>query len=308
MPTGACGIHCDVCKLNLLGICSSCGPGKSLQASRKLAAQLKKFGGTCPILHCAAMNRIDHCMRDCNRFPCENFQAGYPYSRSFLKMQARRLKERSPALTPHNTPVEVPPEYWDELQTRDIQTLCNLTLCQPGPAGGLIFRFLNQAVWVDPADRCLKRQKLGEWEKSADPLLELLALLYFNHVRSLYPMGRDIVSPRDLKEAHYFQGAHALNLGPLLARYGNDPEGFETAARFLDGSPTDMGDIGYRLHPFPRVPLYFLYWKGDAEFSASLTVLFDRSVEHCFSAAAIWGLYNRVSQDLLKGPPADSRL
>ena len=43
MPTGACGINCDVCKLNLLGTCSSCGPGKSLQAEKKLAAYNQKF-------------------------------------------------------------------------------------------------------------------------------------------------------------------------------------------------------------------------------------------------------------------------
>ena len=36
MPTAACGINCDVCKLNLLGTCSSCGPGTSLEAEKKI--------------------------------------------------------------------------------------------------------------------------------------------------------------------------------------------------------------------------------------------------------------------------------
>ena len=65
MPTGACGINCDVCKLNLLRACSSCGSGQSLEAGQKLAAQQRLFGSTCSILSCAQMNQIDYCMRDC---------------------------------------------------------------------------------------------------------------------------------------------------------------------------------------------------------------------------------------------------
>ena len=45
MPTGACGINCDVCKLQLLGLCSTCGSGRSQEAQRKLAAQKAAFGG-----------------------------------------------------------------------------------------------------------------------------------------------------------------------------------------------------------------------------------------------------------------------
>jgi len=73
MPTGACGINCDVCKLRLLGSCSSCGSGKSLDAKKKLEAQKRIFGGNCTILACACLNKTEYCMRDCDSFPCENF-------------------------------------------------------------------------------------------------------------------------------------------------------------------------------------------------------------------------------------------
>ena len=43
MPTGACGINCDVCQLNLLGTCSSCGSGLSLEAEQKLAVSQQKY-------------------------------------------------------------------------------------------------------------------------------------------------------------------------------------------------------------------------------------------------------------------------
>ena len=60
MPTGACGINCDICKLKLLGICSSCGPGRSREAEAKLAAQKRLFGGSCSILECARMNNLNY--------------------------------------------------------------------------------------------------------------------------------------------------------------------------------------------------------------------------------------------------------
>ena len=63
-----------------------------------------------------------------------------------------------------------------------------------------------------------------------------------------------------------------------------------------------MADIAYKLHPFPRVPLYFLLWRGDDEFAPQMSVLFDRSIEKVLAADAIWALVNRVSTALLEGP------
>ena len=59
MATGACGINCDVCKLNLNGTCSTCGPGTSAVAAGKLSAQQRILGAPCAILACAQMNQIE---------------------------------------------------------------------------------------------------------------------------------------------------------------------------------------------------------------------------------------------------------
>ena len=303
MPTGACGIHCDVCKLNLLGTCSSCGPGTSTQAERKLAAQERLLGGTCAILACAQLNQVDYCLRDCAQFPCDNFTHGpYPFSQGYLQMQDRRRQQYPPAYAPDRSPVEVPEHFWDELQTRDLNTLCNRTLFRLESARQLVFHFLNEDVLVDVAERCLKRDDGRDWERTQDPLLELVTVIYLNRVKKLYPLGSDIVGVKDLKEAHFFQGPHELQTDPLLQRYGRDIRGFESAALFLEGRPVDMADAAYELFPFPRVPLYFLFWQGDAEFEPRISVLFDRSIEAVFSADAIWGLVGRVTTALLQGP------
>jgi hypothetical protein len=242
-------------------------------------------------------------MRDCNQFPCENFRTGpYPFSQGFLNMQARRLKIRPPAFAPDGSRVNVASDYWDELQTKDFTSLCNLTLFNPFSSGSLLFQFLQEEVVVDIENRCLRRLVEDDWVKSDDPLLELVTVHYLLNVKEIYPMDQDIVGVNDLKESHFFQGPHVLKTDPLLERYGHDLDGFKQAAEYLKGSARDMADAAYRLLPFPRVPLYFLLWKGDEEFKARMTVLFDRNIEKILAADAIWAMVNRVSTALLEGP------
>jgi hypothetical protein len=217
-------------------------------------------------------------------------------------MQKRRRKQIPPAFAPNRDRVNVAPEYWDELQQRDINILCNLTLFTPVSSHQLSFLFLNEEVLVDLGERCLKRSGGGGWEKTDDPLLELATVLYLINVKKVYPLGKDIVGTKDLKEAHFFQGPHALKVDALINRYGDDINGFKAAAAFLQGEALDMADTAYRLLPFPRIPLYYLLWEGDEEFKARINVLFDRSIENIFAADAIWGLVNRVSQALIEGP------
>jgi hypothetical protein len=302
MPTGACGINCDVCKLRLLEVCSTCGSGKSLEVLKKLEVQKRIFGGTCSILECAFMNKIEYCLRDCNLFPCDNFSRGpYPFAQGFLDMHERRRKQRPPALDHNGVPIKVPEEYWEQLEKRDINRLMNYTLFSLHSSGRLLFHCLNEDVMVDLKDRSLKRRRSGRWEKTDDPLLELVTLLYLNNINALYPVGRDIISPSDLKHAGYFQGRHRLKLDVLVERYGNDMDGFKIAAEHLEGSPVEMGDTAFMFLPFPRVPLYYVFWEGDEEFDPKISVLFDRSIEAYFLPSAIWALVNFVSFALLIG-------
>lgn len=304
MPTGACGVDCDVCKLNLMGVCSTCGPGKSLEARQKSAAQERILGAACPILACARMNQLDYCLRDCNSFPCVNFeQTAYPFSQGFLNMQKRRRRE-TPATVPlTSAPITVPTEYWNEIREKDFFTLSNLTLAEPYTSDtgqGLRFRFLNRDILIDPQERCLKCLSGDQWKPYYNPMLELATLVYFNSVNAFHPVGNDIVGLNELKEAHFFQGPHTLRLEPLLERYGNDPDGFSATAQYLGGQASDMADKAFQLNPFPRIPLYYLLWQGDEEFKPGMSVLFDRSIEKTLAADAIWGLVNLVSYWLLK--------
>jgi hypothetical protein len=121
------------------------------------------------------------------------------------------------------------------------------------------------------------------------------------YLLSAKPEGicHEIVSAKDLKDAHFFQGPHELRTDHLLKRYGTDAAGFRQAAESLGGKLMDMADAAYQLKPLPKIPLYYLLWEGDEEFAPRFSVLFDRSIEQHLSADAIWGLVNLVSGILM---------
>ena len=204
-----------------------------------------------------------------------------------------------PTYAPDGSHLKVAAEHWERLRQKDLRQLSAQTQFKLTPDDRLVFRFLNRDVMVDPCDRSLKRPAGAGWDTVDDPLLELVSVLYLSNVSDVYPLGQDIVGTKDLLEGHFFQGPHELRIAPLVERYGSDLRGFRQAARGLEGEQIDMADAAFRLKPFPRLHVYYLLWEADEEFPARVRVLFERSIERCLAADAIWALVNRVTTELL---------
>ena len=268
----------------------------------KMAVQEELLGAACPILACASKKGVQHCMKDCNDFPCGRLKDGpYPFSHGYLEMQERRWNRKREAQEGWvRGKVTVPSEYWQALVRRDMREVSSLALVSEMPPKGWIIPFLNGSILVDRQTRCIFQEQSGSWEFVDNPALELLCLVYLLNAGPATLSG-DRVGVLDLKTAHYFKGPHEINVAPLLSSYGNDPEGFRTAADALGGASIAMGDAAYRFLPFPKVPLYYVLWLGDREFSANFSILFDRSIEDHLNADAILGLVDLVSHLLCHG-------
>ncbi len=300
MATGACGIDCGTCRLNAFGFCSTCGPGTSLEGLKKLETQVRILGSPCPILRCAVENKVEYCLRDCLRFPCERFRSGpYPFSEGFLKMQERRRMEPPPGRSPVSQPIQVPVRYWEELAASDLGEICRKAIAEKRPPSGILLSFLSDTFWVDIEERRLKAPGLSGWDQVDDPLLELILLVYLLNAKD-EPLAQEMITVQQLKDAHFFQGPHDLHTKPLIDRFGRDLKGFRNAAAALGGVAIDAGDAGFRIQALPRVPLYYILWEGDDEFEPRLSVLFDRSIEKQLNADGIWGLVQLVSGALIK--------
>ena len=298
MTTSACGINCQGCQLHVKGLCSTCGPGTSPEGKKKILIQERVLGQPCPILACARLNRITYCLRDCDAFPCENFSRGpYPFSQSFLDMQKRRRRDlKKPA---SDSGRQTPDEYWETIQKKNLSELCDHALARQETPDSLTLDFLNTEVRVLPFERrCLLKQD-GQWQVISHYLLELLILVYLLQVKAGW-LFNETVAVQDLKDATFFKGPHEFKTDLVLERYGYDFEGFQAAAEKLGGVRQQMADISYKLRPFPKIPLYFLFWKGDDEFAPRISILFDRSIDRHLSADAVWGIVNLVCELLCR--------
>lgn len=191
-------------------------------------------------------------------------------------------------------------DRWKGVEGRDRDFLLNVTLFSGEGNRAVVFPHLGSRIMVDFAGRCLRIFSGERWEPYKHPLLEMVTLVYLEKIDAAYPIGKDTVGCRDLKESHFFSGVHEFRLDELTEKYGKDPEGFTRAAEGLGGRPVAMADAAAMLVPFPRVPLYYLLWAGDEEFAPRFSVLFDRSIERVFQADAIWALVNLVSHSLLR--------
>lgn len=298
MAIGACGIACDVCRLHRRGICSSCGGGTSETGIQKLAEQERQLGAPCPILACARLNRIDYCMADCEQFPCENFSTtSYPFSEGFLTMQKRRRQDLPTSLDSEQ-PVVIPSQHWQTLKALDLVDL------QVTGGGRLVeddqlhLLVLEREVRVDPAHERVEIRSPEGWVQ-APPFLGFVTVIYLVNVVELPVTGR-WVSEKDLSCASFFHGIHQLPVTRLINRFGESPQEFRDAAERFGGVATDDGgDSSVRLWVFPRIPLKLILWCSDEMLPASITVLFDQSIDQLLPADGIWALVNLVADVLV---------
>ncbi len=159
--------------------------------------------------------------------------------------------------------------------------------------------FLNSVYLVDP-----EKETIAELSPKPDrELTEEFQILLIQYLISDHggPLAGKEVSEKDLPGGvTFFQGPHALHVKPIAKRFGTDPEGFEAVARKLGATPVEYGDKGMKFFPFPMLPVTYVLWVEDDEFPASVSVLFDGSIEHRFTLdmvfTLVWTLTERIAE------------
>lgn len=302
MPTGACGINCDACRLNRDGVCSSCGSGASEQAGLKLEAQERLLGATCPLLACARLNQVEYCMRDCDQFPCENFDgiggSGYPYSKGFIAMQRRRRAMHEEAGRTENELV-IPEAHWQEIGKRGLEEVARCVGAQLADDGCMLLETLSQTLRIKLEHRSLEIEQRGKW-LPAPALVAFVAAVHLANAKSV-PLSGRWVSEKDLSCSEFFRGPHQLRTEAVLERFGNAAEDFVRAAIACGGVKTnDVGDAAVRLWVFPTIPVKLILWCGDEELGPSLTVMFDQSIDELLPGDGIWALVEMVCETLVE--------
>lgn len=193
------------------------------------------------------------------------------------------------------------PFHWEDLRSRTHEQL----LSHPGVklserADGYELVFLNAVYHIDPlAERIA--------EISPAPSRELTEEFQILLIRYLISEGGGELDGVEVSEKDFpggvtfFQGPHTLYVSPIAELYGSRPDAFEARGRELNAIPVAHGDKAMRFYPFPKIPVTYVLWGQDDEFSASVTVLFDRSIARWFELDMIFTLVWVLTERIIEG-------
>ena len=137
-------------------------------------------------------------------------------------------------------------------------------------------------------------------EEELPPYFYLMVLVYLNEAKDTKPT-HTWVSEKDLKGGStFFRGRHRLQVEDLTTLLGKNPEVFLKTGKKLGGSEILYGDKGFAIEVFPKVPLAYILWKGDAEFPPKINVLFDSTIESHLPLDIIWCMVDETSRRLVE--------
>ena len=198
----------------------------------------------------------------------------------------------------------IDPLYWEKLSQLHPTDICNRTEALYNPTKeGFLLPVYNLRYLILPKARKILRMGWNDQtvEEELHPFFYLMVLVYLIEAKEIKPT-HTWVSEKDLKGGStFFRGPHGLGVGELEDRYGRNPDAFLEAGRRLGGGEILLGDKGFALEVFPKVPLAYILWKGDEEFPPRISVLFDSTIESHLPLDVIWCMVAETSRRLIRG-------
>jgi hypothetical protein len=214
------------------------------------------------------------------------------------RMAAVNLSEKPRGI--YEDPAEIDPSLWEELSSSDVSEVCvRASVRYDEDRGCFLIPFLHRIYGVDP-ERRLIEDLTGDGSEKFSFQFYLVMLTYLLRAQPIALSGRMITGSEIRGGDFFFKGPHVLYTRPLEERFAHNAKGFLEVGLRLGGGKTEFGDASFRLWPLPRIPLSYILWAADEEFSARVVVTFDASVEKHLPLDVIWALVNVVGGQLLR--------
>ena len=168
----------------------------------------------------------------------------------------------------------------DKLPHRDPEEMCRnagAELSVPNGIKNIIFPFFVRKVRISYPEGTMVYDEGADSLSPQEQGLILHYLLGVNHL----PLTGKLITFREIPSGEfYYQPFLKRAQVPLVNTFGSDHELFLKAGKKLGGKDMEMGDASMTFHPFPKIPITLILWKGDEEFSPQGTILFDSSIKN----------------------------
>ena len=180
--------------------------------------------------------------------------------------------------------------YWNALSEVDTAIFKSVGLNIMGRDGHFKLPFLGKTLIIQRDVRQMV------WETSTrTPTFQegLVALSYLAHFKPV-SLSQKWVAPSELPGGRTFfsAGSHPPATGSILNLWDNHHAAFLSVLSLLHGSPIPAGDEGIQIPCLPFLPIRYIFWKGDAQFPSSVTLIVNATAHLFLPLDVLWALIN----------------
>lgn len=137
------------------------------------------------------------------------------------------------------------------------------------------------------------------FHESKDSINHWILFLHYLACADGTPLSGEWVTFKDLPGGQaYIEPERKENTHPIFHKFGIKSTLLQDKASHLEAKPASMGSYSLLFRPFPRVPVIFVSWQQDENFSLADNILFDASVTHYLSVQDCAVLPDLIMQEL----------
>ena len=164
---------------------------------------------------------------------------------------------------------------WSQLVALDGAKTAQNTKCQyDSSRNHYILTMLNAEYEVNVASKEIIAVKFST---PAQFLEQLVILAYLINAKDL-PLSGELVKAETFPSGEFFfKGIHGLPTAKLEKAFGENPQLLYQAGQSLGAKKCEFGDASIELYLLPNVSITIVLWKGDDEFPARASILFDKT-------------------------------
>jgi hypothetical protein len=187
---------------------------------------------------------------------------------------------------------------WQQLLELDEQKTAQRAKCRylPSPERYII-PLLNREYIVNLSE---KEVLSAEGSSEAGFTEELCILTYLINSQDL-PVANKLRTAHALPGGQFFfRGPHKLAAEKLEEIFGQRPERLYEVMDEFGAKQRKFGDASIELYVLPRIPLTIVIWRGDEEFGARASILFDETAAAQLPLDALLAAVNLAIKALVK--------
>ena len=190
---------------------------------------------------------------------------------------------------------------WEQLIELDGQKTAQRAQCRyiRNPEHYVI-KFLNTDYVIDLSKKQILSIQNSSQQEPAGFLERLCILAYLINAKDV-PLANKLVKGETLPGGQFFfRGVHGIPTGKLEKAFGSSPEALYRIIERFSAEKCEFGDASIKFNVLPRMPLTIVIWKGDEEFGARASVLFDQTVANHMPLDALLAAVNLAIDAVVK--------